>query len=85
VLEEHTQEQEIISEENMNHILSLLPLFYEINHIPHAPGERKPIQSYVVNDQDAYIFLKLHSNLRPMISKKENIGLGDRNFQPDMV
>jgi hypothetical protein len=27
--------------------------FYDINHLPYDPGERAPIASYPVNDQDA--------------------------------
>ena len=32
---------------------SSLPPVYDINRLPHDPGERRPILSYPVNDQDA--------------------------------
>ena len=60
VAEEHTQEQESIIEEIANHVPPSPPPpppppppVYEINHLPHDLGERQPIQSYPVNDQDA--------------------------------
>ena len=31
---------------------SSLPPVYDINHLPHDPGERHPILKYHVNDQD---------------------------------
>ena len=32
---------------------SSLPRVYDINHLPHDLGERRPILNYPVNDEDA--------------------------------
>ncbi|KAI5016339.1 hypothetical protein ZWY2020_006190 [Hordeum vulgare] len=57
VVEEETHERVI--EEIVNPMPppppqpSSLPPVYDINRLPHDPGERHPILSYPVNDQDA--------------------------------
>jgi len=84
--EEHTQEQESIIEEIANHVPPPPPPpppVYEINHLPHDLGERQPIQSYPVNDQDAirraYILkgpFKPYTHVFP----KRKIATRDRQF-----
>ena len=57
--EEQTEEsmQEGVIEENVNPVPSFSPPppppVYDINRLPQDPGERLPIASYPVNDQDA--------------------------------
>jgi hypothetical protein len=55
VVEEHTLERAI--EETVNPMLPPPPPssspVYDIGRLPHVPGERQPILSYLVNDQDA--------------------------------
>ena len=88
--EEHSQEPERVIEKNANHILlppppppPPPPRVYDINNLPHDPGERHPIQSYAVNDQDAvrraYI-LKGPSKPYTHAFPKKKIGKRDRQF-----
>jgi hypothetical protein len=55
VVEEHSQVQQCIIEEVANHMPPPPPPppVYDISCLPHDPGERQPIQSYPVSDQDA--------------------------------
>jgi hypothetical protein len=88
--EEHTQEQPSIIEEVVNHTPPpppppppSPPFVYDISRLPHDPGERHPIQSYPVNDQDAirraYI---LNGPFKPIDHDfpKRKIGKRDRSF-----
>jgi hypothetical protein len=65
MVEDEPQVQERVTEEIMNPIPSSPPSIptddvstqptpvYDINRLPHDPGERMSIQSYPINDQDA--------------------------------
>jgi hypothetical protein len=59
---------------------SSAPSVYDINRLPHDPGERQPISSYHVNDQDAirraYI---LKGSLQPYGHEFLKIIIGDRD------
>jgi hypothetical protein len=86
VVEDEPQVQDRVTEEIMNTIPSSPPSIptddvspqptpvYDINRLQHDPGERMPIQSYPINDQDAirrlYI-LKGPSNHMHMNLQKE--------------
>jgi hypothetical protein len=93
---EHPQEQERVIEEIVNPRTSspppvihedvsppTPPPVYDINHLPYDAGERLPIESYPVNDQDAirraYI---LNGPFHPYahIFPKRKIGKRDRQF-----
>jgi hypothetical protein len=86
------EQEEGVIEENQNHMpsspppptsQSSAPPVYDINRLPHDPGERQPISSYHVNDHDAirraYI---LKGPLQPYGHEfpKRKIGDRDRNF-----
>jgi hypothetical protein len=89
MVEEHPQEQERVIEEIVNPRTSSPPPIiledvsppppppvYDINRLPHDLGERLPIESYPVNDQDAirraYI-LRVHFILMHIFFQKEKL------------
>ena len=82
VVEDQPQEQERVIEENVDHTPPPAPA-YDVDRLPHDPGERLSIQSYHVNDQDAirrsYI---LKGPVQPYAHEfpKRTIGKRERQF-----
>ena len=86
VAENQSQEEERIIEENIDDTplpAPPPPPVYDINHLPHDPGERLSIQSYPINDQDAirraYI---IKGPFKPYVHQfpKRRIGNKERRF-----
>ncbi|XP_062203555.1 uncharacterized protein LOC133905803 isoform X2 [Phragmites australis] len=94
--QEGTPEQERVIEEIVNLMpssppsvpledVSPLPPIYDINRLPHDPGERLPIVSYPINDQDAIRrAYSLKGPFQPYAHDfaKRKIGNRDRQFTP---
>jgi hypothetical protein len=76
VMEEHTLERVI--EEIVNPMPPSLPQppspVYDIDFLPHVPGEKQPIQVILLMIKmqfEEHVLLKVHSNLLHMIFQKE--------------
>ncbi|PWZ31709.1 hypothetical protein Zm00014a_021970 [Zea mays] len=82
------QEEEMINEEIVNPMPSAPPppTLYDVSHLPHDPGERQPIASYLANDHDAirraYI---LRGPFQPYAHEFPNRKIGDRDHHFNFV